>query len=146
MKIIVALIIAIAVGVGAWVVFGNDSSDTTTSKNSTEHNHDEHEHEGSQPTIAEDDAQVAATIMYTNTGFDPSTITIKSGQTVEIKNDSSRPLQFDSDPHPAHTDNPELNVDTISPGSSKKFTLTTKGAWSYHNHLNSSETGKVNVE
>src|SRR3989344_1894426 len=73
------------------------------------------------------DAENAAetTITYSNDGFSPSELTVNSGTTVTIKNESDRVLQLVSDPHPQHTGNPELNVGTISPGKTTTFTVTT---------------------
>jgi plastocyanin len=89
---------------------------------------------------------VAATITYADEGFTPAVTTIKSGETIRIVNNSSDPLELDSDPHPAHTDNRELNVGMVAPGQSKTFTLTAKGTWGIHNHLDASNTAEVNVE
>lgn len=88
----------------------------------------------------------AATITYTNSGFSPSKVTVKSGDQITIKNDSSQALEFSSDPHPVHTDNPELNQDVLEPGQSRSFTVTTKGTWGYHDHLNEANSGSVVVE
>ena len=86
-----------------------------------------------------------ATITYSDNGYSPASLTVKSGTTVTIKNSSSSSIQFDSDPHPAHTANPELNVGSVAPGESKTFTPTTKGSHAYHNHLDSSQTGLLIV-
>ncbi len=85
-------------------------------------------------------------ITYTNTGFVPTTLTIKSGNQVSIKNDSSRELQFDSDPHPDHTDNPELNIGSIPGGETKTFTVNRTGTHGYHNHKNDSDRGTLIVQ
>jgi plastocyanin len=91
-------------------------------------------------------SQSEATITYGNNGFSPSTLTVKAGTTVTIKNTSSGPLQFDSDPHPQHTEDPELNVGLIKAGSSMTVTVNTKGSHGYHNHLNAGDTGTIVVE
>ena len=87
-----------------------------------------------------------ATITYSNDCFSPGTMTVKAGTKVTVKNNSSRAIQFDSDPHPAHTDNRELNVDTIAAGRSDSFIATRTGTFGYHNHLNPSETGSITVQ
>lgn len=92
------------------------------------------------------DQNSSSTITYTNNGFSPATLTVKSGTTITIKNDSSSSLQFDSDPHPEHTDDPELNVGVIAPGKSATVTVTTTGSHGYHNHLNSGDTGTIIVQ
>src|SRR5664279_1289000 len=61
-------------------------------------------------------------IRYNGTAFSPATYTLKSGTTVTFLNTSTLPLAVDSDPHPVHTDNSELNVGDIPAGSSKSVT------------------------
>lgn len=88
----------------------------------------------------------STTIIYNGSNFSPSTLTIKAGTTVKVVNNSNSELQFDSDPHPAHTSNPELNVGSVEPGQSAKFTANTTGTYGYHNHGNPSQTGTLVVE
>lgn len=88
----------------------------------------------------------STTLVYTDDGFEPSKITVKVGSVIEIKNNSSRAVQFSSDPHPAHTKNDELNQSTTPAGGSQQFTVTKTGSYGFHNHLNSSHTGTVVVE
>ena len=87
----------------------------------------------------------AATITYSNNGFNPSKTTVKAGDIVAIKNTSSGNMQFDSDPHPVHTDDEELNAGAVAPGQTVTFTVTTKGTFGYHNHLNPSDKGTIVV-
>jgi len=86
-----------------------------------------------------------STITYSDSGFSPSSLSVKSGTTVTIRNTSGSSIQFDSDPHPAHTANPELNVGVVVAGESKTFTVTTKGSHAYHDHFDSSQTGTIVV-
>ena len=88
----------------------------------------------------------AATILYTNTGFSPGIVKVKAGDKIQVTNSSSNSLEFDSDPHPAHTANPDLNVGSISPGKSATFTVTKTGSHGYHNHANAKQTGTIVVE
>lgn len=86
----------------------------------------------------------ANTVSYCNGRFND--ITVSSGTLVTFRNDSDRAVQPDSDPHPAHTDNPDLNVGFMNPGQSKTVTLTKKGTWGIHNHIRDEETAKVTVQ
>lgn len=88
----------------------------------------------------------SSTITYTNDGFSPVSLTVKAGTTVTIKNDSSRSLQFSSNPHPDHTNEPELNLDNLSPGKSTTFQASEPGSYGFHNHLNEDHTGTLIVE
>lgn len=85
-------------------------------------------------------------IVFENGEFSPSTLTVKAGDTITLKNNSNEPIQFDSDPHPLHTDNTELNVGTVNPSETRSFTVDKKGSWGYHNHLAPDEKGKIVVE
>lgn len=93
-----------------------------------------------------ENTEAAAVITYDGNGFSLSTNTVKSGDTVRVDNKSDKDLDFNSDPHPVHTDNKELNAGDITPGASKSFVLTLKGTWGFHNHLNSSQNGELTVE
>jgi plastocyanin len=91
--------------------------------------------------------QAAATITYDGMSFSLSNDKVASGSAVKVINSSSGDaLSFDSDPHPSHTDNPELNQGDIEPGQSKTFTLTAKGTWGFHNHENPDQHGTITVE
>jgi len=90
-------------------------------------------------------AAAAATITYSN-GFSPAMTTVKSGQTVTFKNSSSSDIQVDSDPHPVHTDDTDLNVGTISPGQSKTITVTKVGEFGFHNHLNPTDKANITIQ
>lgn len=92
------------------------------------------------------DQQVAATISYTDNGFSPDTVTVKSGDAIRIENKSSSPLSFNSGDHPTHTKDSELNVGNVPQGGNKTFTVTKKGTWSFHNHDNAADTGTIIVE
>ncbi len=142
--IIVVLVVVLGLGAGVFVMTKKTKapgvSDTTASTTQTT----------TVPnTSASTDSaaqQADNTISYSSNGFSPASLTVKSGSKVTIKNDSSRVLQFDSDPHPAHTDDTELNVGSISPGQSKTITVTNTGNHGYHNHLKEDDRGTLIVE
>lgn len=93
-----------------------------------------------------DEQKVAATITYTDDGFEPASITVKAGDSVRIENKSSLSLSFNSDDHPAHTDQGELNVNDVPRDGSRVFTVNEKGTWGFHNHNNAVHSGKIIVE
>ena len=132
----IAIIVVAVLVIGAGVYFMLQQSSPAPSNTNT-----------STTTSPAADTQVAsATIAYTDNGFTPETVTVKSGQTIAIKNDSSTEVQFDSDPHPIHTTNKELNVEIVAPGEVKTFTVTKTGTFGYHNHLNPKQTGSIVIE
>lgn len=100
---------------------------------------------GSKPD-AESAFADEAIITYTDNGFAPLTLTVAAGEMVTVVNESSEQLEFSSNQHPLHNDNPELNRDVLLPGESDSFVVTEPGTWSYHNHLNSGKTGTIVVE
>jgi plastocyanin len=105
-------------------------------------NQSENTNESAQPQTSQSDS----TITYTNEGFNRQSLTVKAGTTVTITNNSSRVLQFNSDPHPEHTDNSELNIGNINPGQSKSLTVSKTGSHGFHNHANDDHTGTLIVE
>jgi plastocyanin len=90
--------------------------------------------------------QAAVTITYTGSGFDKSSYTVKSGETVKIQNNSDSTLSLNSDDHPTHTKQSELNVGEVAPGQSKTFTIDTAGTWGFHDHFNSAHTSSITVQ
>lgn len=138
-KLIVALVIVAVVAGGVLLLTRDkdkkESTNTQTNTNAT------------SGLNSKDTAKAAdVTITYDGTAFVLSANTIKAGGTVMVVNNSSQNLDFSSDPHPTHTNNSELNAGDIGPGTSATFTLTTKGKWGFHNHLNSSQKGSLTVE
>jgi plastocyanin len=77
------------------------------------------------------------TISITSLGVTPKSVTISRGSQVTFVNNDSRPHDMESDPHPEHTDCPEINsVGTLNPGQSRQTgnqnTVRTCG---FHDHL-----------
>ncbi|MBI2591936.1 cupredoxin domain-containing protein [Candidatus Saccharibacteria bacterium] len=83
------------------------------------------------------------TITYNGSSFSPNQATVKKGDTVVFKNDSSQAIQIQSNPHPIHSDMPELNIGLIEAGQSQSITLSSIGSWGYHNHLNPTQTATI---
>ncbi len=98
------------------------------------------------PQTSTNAAKSAATITYGSGGFSPATTTVSSGQSVTFTNSSSEDVQVDSDPHPIHTDDSDLNVGAIAPDKSVTVVLTKKGTFGIHNHLNPSDKGKITIQ
>ncbi|HET7320767.1 MAG TPA: hypothetical protein VFI84_04270 [Candidatus Saccharimonadales bacterium] len=137
-KVILSLVAIAVLGVGGYAVFHKNNVSTVSSNIQPTN--------AAGTTSSTPNTSSIATITFTDNGFSPALITVKSGDTIRITNRSSQPIQLDSDPHPAHTDDTELNVGTVDAGSSETFVLTTKGNWGYHDHLSPGFTGRINVE
>ncbi|HEY0965418.1 MAG TPA: cupredoxin domain-containing protein [Candidatus Saccharimonadales bacterium] len=99
--------------------------------------------DGNTPTSSDQAAGV--TIVFTDQGFEKTAYAVKKGQTVTVKNESDAQLQFSSDDHPTHTEDPELNLEVLEPGQSASFTPTTVGEHDFHDHLQSQFTGTLTV-
>ena len=90
---------------------------------------------GSPPTAT-------TTITITSSGVNPKNITVPRGSQVTFINSSSVTHEMDSNPHPAHTDCPEINqVDFLTPGQTKQTgNLNTARTCGYHDHNRDADT------
>lgn len=101
----------------------------------------------------------AATVTYTDSGFQPSEVTVERGETVVWVNEASNAMWVGSDQHPSHTeyagsslrehcssgDQTSAAFDQCSTGERFSFTFEKPGEWGYHNHRSSLDTGTVVV-
>jgi plastocyanin len=136
LKIILAIIGVIIIAGAVWLLTSNKTAESPSTPDSTQNTNSSNN----------DNNKATVTITYTSSGFTPPSITIKSGQAVKIVNNSDKVMQFASNDHPVHTDNPELNAGDILPGESSTITLTTKGEWGYHDHYDAAKGGTITVE
>lgn len=135
---LVVIAIAVVVIAGGAILVQNKTKEKTPSASNNNSS-------SSQDTSSNNDAAAALTITYDGSNFSLSAETVAVGETVKVTNNSSSELDFDSDPHPVHTDNTELNVGDIAPGESKTFTVHKTGTWGFHNHLDASQHGSFTV-
>ena len=85
-------------------------------------------------------------VVYDGKAFSPASLTVKAGDTVVFKNNSTSAFWPASGPHPTHTNYPEFDPKKAIPaGGSWSFVFTKVGTWPYHNHLNSSQFGTIIV-
>lgn len=78
----------------------------------------------------------AAVITITTSGVSPQTVTVARGSQVQFVNNDTRSHEMTSDPHPEHTNCPEINaVGFLSPGQSRQTgNLNTARSCGYHDH------------
>ena len=93
----------------------------------------------------------SAVIVITASGVSPRTVTVARGSQVQFVNNDSRTHQMNSDPHPEHTDCPELNsVGFLSPGQKRQTSnLNTARTCRFHDHdapQNSSLLGSIVIQ
>lgn len=108
-----------------------------------------------QPPVSQTPIIKENVVTYTDTGYSPATLTVKKGETVTFKNQSSQSMWTASGVHPTHRGYPTTGgcigstfdaCAGIQPGASWSFRFDIVGAWKYHNHLNSGDTGTIIVE
>ncbi|MCR4335830.1 MAG: hypothetical protein NUV57_04815 [archaeon] len=100
-------------------------------------------------------------IIYTDAGFAPNPLTIKTGDSVTWINNSSMDMWPATAMHPTHTAYPGSGIQKcgtdeepgifdacrgIAPGESYTFTFNETGEWAYHDHLTPSNFGKIIAE
>jgi plastocyanin len=77
------------------------------------------------------------TITITSTGVSPRDIIVNSGTTVKFVNNDSGSHEPSSNPHPAHTDCPALNVGVVAAGATGTSAPMPSGlTCGFHDHLN----------
>lgn len=119
--------------------------------------HDLPETEGGDTAPKEEMSINTDTVIYTDSGFSPKTITIEQGVEVTFKNESNKSMWVASSRHPTHNDYPQeadtdclgSSFDTckkVAPGLSWSFTFDHIGEWRYHDHISPSRTGTIIVE
>ena len=91
------------------------------------------------------------TITITASGVSPRTITISRGTQVTFVNNDSRSHDMTSDPHPEHTDCPEINqVGLLRSGQSRQTgNLNTARTCGFHDHdnpFNATLRGSITIQ
>lgn len=125
---IITIFVIVLVGAGAWWFLTAQPTQTTETRTSTSTTP-----ETQQPAPATNEI-AGITIVFTDDGFEQQNYTVAAGQTVTVKNESSITVEFSSDDHPTHRDNPELNMDALDPGEQGSFTPDRAGKWGIHDH------------
>ncbi len=96
------------------------------------------------PAVVPVASHSVVTVTYANGTFTPKALEVKQGDTVNFVNQTGDRMWVASDPHPSHTVFPEFDQKTS--GNNYSFVFTKKGAWNFHNHLNTSARGVVTVK
>lgn len=102
----------------------------------------------SEPAVSSPSAQnlEEAMVNITSAGFEPKIVTVKAGAKVTWTNNSGEVSNVSSAVHPIHSVYPPLNLGNIEAGASVSLVFDKVGNYKYHNHLNASQTGTVEVE
>ena len=155
-KIIIAIIIVIVVVLGGYFAFrsGYQPAGIVNQEATIEQSNQ-------QPSIEQAPTTNENIITYTDSGYSPKELTIKVGETVTWKNESSGGMWTASAMHPAHIKYSNTSLDehcpdtantsfdeckSAQPGESWSFKFDKTGSWGYHNHVKASDFGKIIVE
>ncbi len=86
------------------------------------------------------------TVILRDEGFEPQTVSISSGNSVAFINESASARQVASDPHPLHSDCPELNGPLLESGGTFIATMTMASAvCGFHDELDLGLVGSITV-
>jgi len=96
--------------------------------------------------VANVNVEIENGVYIKNASFTPSVLTVKVGDTVTWVNQDSFKHKIASDPHPTHTDLPELISGDLSEGQTYTFTFKEAGEFSYHDELNPIKKGIIKVQ
>ena len=102
---------------------------------------------GTEPTSrAQAEEASMTTVTITSSGFEPATVNINVGTKVEWTNKSGEAATVNSVLHPTHLIYPALNLNGVPVDGSVSLVFDTPGTYKYHDHLNPSRTGTVEVK
>ena len=144
--IVIALVLII-VGVGAAIyVLTRDSGERSNAVTTETSQQAESETDNTADTAQMSDQTQLPTIVFTNEGPAQQEYRFPAGSVIRVENQSSMDLQFSSDDHPAHRENPELNMELLGAGESGTFTPPGKGTYGFHDHINDQYAGTLVIE
>ena len=154
--IIIGVIIVVVIGAFAWFFYASnqtktqDSAATTTKAEPESTMTSSEDQNDNDLTGQKNEIKEGSTVTYSDSGFSPQSVTVKSGENITWVNDSNSTVQVGSANHPTHTINQQITGDEfvieLAPGESETVQLTKTGNWGYHDHLKPGMTGSITVE
>ncbi|MGB2580639.1 MAG: cupredoxin domain-containing protein [Minisyncoccia bacterium] len=97
----------------------------------------------SAPAIAKDGSYL---VYYTNRGFNPSPLTIKTGKSVRFVNNSSKAMSLTSTSVDNQAQSEFNQGKTVGQGGVYDFTFMSAGTWGYMNRNNQTDRGTIIVQ
>lgn len=93
---------------------------------------------GPTPSLTCSTLPDARTVLIVNNAACPQTLSVARGSQVTFINNDNRAHEMNSDPHPEHTNCPELNqVGHLEPGQSRQSgNLNIARTCGFHDHIN----------
>jgi plastocyanin len=135
--IIIAVIIVLILGVGGFILITSTRNQEVTYQTPT----------AKTQNSTESAMDQTMEVIYTDSGFMPETITVKSGSTITFTNNSTKRMWVASDPHPVHTNYSGFDaLKGYGQDETYLFTFDQVGTWNYHDHLNPSNKGIIIVK
>ncbi len=138
-KLIWVIVAVVVLGTGGVLLLNNKSN------NQPVQTIDQTQNAAPTQEVTQQQAQ-EPNVTVTASGYEPKTLTVKAGTKVTWKNTSGGPVTVNSDAHPTHLLWPFLNLGKFDDGSSVSVVFEKPGTYTYHNHLDASQTGTVIVE
>jgi len=136
---VITIITVILIGIGTWWFLSAQPTQPAQTTSSTLA-----PPETQEPATSAEESN-GTTIVFTDNGFEQQNYYVAAGQNVTVKNESSIAVEFSSDEHPTHRDNPELNMNALQPGQQESFTPSRSGEWGIHDHLQPQFTTALTV-
>jgi plastocyanin len=87
-----------------------------------------------------------AVVRITDNGFEPTTISVKSGTKVTWINTTQALHQIASNPYPQNDDLPSLKSEILNHDQSYSYVAKTTGTFNYHDQLRPTVNGTLVVE
>lgn len=101
----------------------------------------------SKPGEATSAAKASRVVVFFKNGvFEPREIAARTGDFVTIKNDSREDLEVALGKHEEHESLEGFSEKVLAPGKSYTFQPQEKAEFTFHNHLNPEQSGKLTVE
>ncbi len=158
-KLIVGLLVVVAgLGLGWYVIKGGYQTDTLTKEEISASPSPSYTTEETTATSIipaypdtgtgtdKGGVNTKVTVIYTDSGYTPNTITVKKGTTVTFINQSAGGMWTASAVHPTHQLLPGFDqLKSVVKGGSYDYAFTKVGTWKYHNHVQPSDTATVVV-
>lgn len=136
-RLLLVGIVVLVVVVAGVLLFSNKSTTTVNNQDATPT-------QATTPNDAIESTEVNVNVMQE--GYEPSTVTIKTGTKVVWVNKTSATANVSSDLHPTHLLWPFLNLGSFADGEMVSVVFDESGTYTYHDHLNPSRKGTVVVQ
>ena len=96
----------------------------------------------SSPSPSPSGGDAGTTITITTSGVSPRSLTVSAGSRVTFVNSDTRVHDMSSNPHPEHTDCPEINqAGFLQPGQNRQTgNLNTRRTCGFHDHNRDTDT------